>query len=248
MSKTKMVRAAVVALMITTLSVGAARAEIPDEFTNLKVFAQGIGKRELVGAMRTFSLALGVRCEHCHVQQTPGDFDSIDWASDENPDKDIARGMMSMMVKMNNELLPDALGLRRGKVRCVTCHRGLPDPETLDRVLLDTVEKEDVAAAIIHYHDLRADYYGKGAYDFGPMTLTGVAESVAQNMGDIPGALEILALNAEMNPEDITTYLMMTQLQILHGDKDGAIANVKKVLELDPDNTRAARLLEQLEP
>jgi tetratricopeptide (TPR) repeat protein len=247
MSVLKSARAAMATLILSSLLAGAAGAEIPDEFTNLKIFAGNVGKRELVGAMRTFSLALGVRCDHCHVQRTPGDFDSIDWASDENPKKDVARGMMAMVGRLNNELLPEAMGLRVGKVRCITCHRGLADPETLDRVLLDTIDKTNVQAALIQYRDLREDYYGKGAYDFGPMTLSGLAETVAQNMGDLAGALEILDLNTEMHPDDTASYLMKAQLQILDGDKEGALANLRKVMEMEPDNSRAARLLEQLE-
>ena len=37
-------------------------AQVPDEFTNLKIFPKEIGKRELVSAMRQFAGALGVRC------------------------------------------------------------------------------------------------------------------------------------------------------------------------------------------
>jgi hypothetical protein len=37
-------------------------AQVPDEFTNLTVFPKDIGKRELIGAMRSFSGALGARC------------------------------------------------------------------------------------------------------------------------------------------------------------------------------------------
>ncbi|HXV14001.1 MAG TPA: c-type cytochrome, partial [Candidatus Krumholzibacteria bacterium] len=43
-----------------------APAQIPDTFTNLKVLPKDIQKAELVGIMRGFSMALNVRCTHCH--------------------------------------------------------------------------------------------------------------------------------------------------------------------------------------
>jgi tetratricopeptide (TPR) repeat protein len=247
MPKFDFVRSAVAALVISALLTGAAGAEIPDEFTNLKVFDKDVGKRELVGAMKSYSMSLGVRCEYCHVQEIPGDFDSIAWASDDNPKKDIARGMMAMTAKLNDDLLPAALGSHTERVSCVCCHRGLSDPATLDQVLLKTIEAENVQAALAQYRDLKEGYYGMGAYNFGPMTLIGVAEKAAGEKGDIAGALEILDLNTEMNPDDAMSYLMKASIQAQSGDKDAAIANVEKVLEMEPDNRRAAHLLEQLQ-
>jgi thioredoxin reductase len=43
--------------------------QIPDKFTNLKVLPKDISKQELQSTMRGFAFALGVRCEHCHVEE-----------------------------------------------------------------------------------------------------------------------------------------------------------------------------------
>jgi hypothetical protein len=67
------------------------------------------------GAFRT---ALGVQCTHCHVQ---GDF-----ASDENPKKDVARMMITMVRDVNAKFPGDA----KERVTCYTCHRGKVTPET----------------------------------------------------------------------------------------------------------------------
>ena len=240
-------RALILFALMLTLSTGAAYAEIPDEFTNLKVFPKGIGKRDLVGVMREFSDALGVRCHHCHQMRTPGDFNSIDWASDVLPEKDAARGMLQMVGQLNNNLLPQAMGKPGGTVRCVTCHRGLADPRTLDLVLLDTVKNEGAEAGTSQYRALREEYYGSGSYDFGPMTLLDVATTLAQQLGDTRGALVILDLNTELNPDHANSYLLMSQIQILTGNKEGALANARKTVELDPENTQAAKLVEQLD-
>ena len=241
-------RTLILVVLISNLVAGAAYAQVPDEFTNLRVFPPEIGKRELIGAMKEFSGALGVRCHHCHEMKVPGDFNSIDWASDALPEKDAARGMMKLVGQLNNELLPRAMGKPGGKVQCITCHRGLTDPRTLDLVLLDSVTNDGVEAGVSYYRSLREDYYGSGSYDFGPMVLVDVATTLAQSLGDTEGALQILDLNTEMNPDHAPSYVMKSQIQVLTGDKEGALANAEKALELDPENEMARSLLEQIAP
>ena len=73
--------------------------------------------QDLMPAMRAFKEALGVECSFCHVK---GDF-----ASDENPHKDIARKMI-VMAKEINAKFPDG----GTHVTCYTCHRGSEEPAT----------------------------------------------------------------------------------------------------------------------
>ena len=65
--------------------------------------------------MQAFRGALGVMCSYCHVQ---GDF-----ASDDNPKKDVARMMISMAKEINAKF-PDG----KRHVSCYTCHRGAEEP------------------------------------------------------------------------------------------------------------------------
>jgi hypothetical protein len=79
---------------------------------NLKLLpADGLG-----ATMQSFTAALGVQCMHCHIA---GDF-----ASDENPKKEIARGMITMAREINAKF-PDG----KQHVRCFTCHRGEVTPK-----------------------------------------------------------------------------------------------------------------------
>ncbi|MCK9996616.1 MAG: c-type cytochrome [Candidatus Krumholzibacteria bacterium] len=237
-------RAAFSCLFLTALLAGSVQAGIPDTFTNLKVFPRDIGKQNLLSAMRDFSTALDVRCTFCHVQKTPGDFDSIDWASDEIKHKDASRGMMTMVRNINSELLPASTGESGGRVRCITCHRGLENPQTLDHLLLETIEKDGVDVGIARYRELRDEYYGKGAYNFSPSTLNEVAETLAQSRGDMTGAVKVLDLGIEMNPDDSITYLMKGKILMFQGDKEGALASMNKALELDPGNEQIIRILD----
>lgn len=248
MSRMIPTRYAVLSLFAALLlaGAGAATAEIPDEFKNLKVFPKDVGKRQLVDAMKELSGALGVRCTHCHVEKTPGDFNSIDWASDALEPKKVARGMMAMVGTINKDLLA-AAGKRDAQVSCMTCHRGLPDPATLDRVLLGVAKKDGTAAAVTKYKELRQEYYGSGSYDFSPETLGKVAEALAQDPGNMDAAMAMVDLNIEMNPKDANSYLMKAHIQQAKGDRDGALANVNKALELDPASNQAKKMLEQLQ-
>ena len=228
MKITLSVRTAISGLILAVLTAGSGQAEIPDTFTNLKVFPGNVGKQKLLGVMHDFSTALDVHCTFCHIQKTPGEFDSIDWASDGIAKKNVTRGMMMMVRNINGELLPGATGERDSKVRCITCHRGLKDPRTLDRVLLDTIEKDGADVGIARFRELKDEFYGKGAYDFSPRILTVVAETLVMSRGDMDGAMKMLDLGIEVNPDDVATHLMRAQAQVVQGDREGARARAAR--------------------
>jgi len=81
---------------------------------NLKVLKPDANLRQVMGS---FTSGLGVMCTHCHVQ---GDF-----ASDDNPKKEIARSMITMVQDINGKF-PDG----KEHVTCYTCHRGAVAPLT----------------------------------------------------------------------------------------------------------------------
>lgn len=233
------------AALITALGPrDSARAQIPDKFENLKVLPKDISKRELVSIMRSFSGALGQRCSFCHVGEAESSLDTYDFKSDEKQEKITARAMMKMVSAINGDLIPTAKIDDPTRVRCVTCHRGLENPETLDQVLLATAQKDGVQAAIDRYRELRDKYYGSGSYDFDTGTLATVAETLAEK--DLDGALAIASLNVEYNPEDAYAYLMLGQMQMTKGDKTAATASVERALAIDPDNKWAKRVLERI--
>src|SRR6185369_10912932 len=82
--------------------------------TNLKVLKASTGA-EVSQIMRTFTGGLGVQCTYCHVQ---GNF-----ASDENPKKEVARHMIQIAQKVNAEFADGKL-----HVSFYTCHRGEAEP------------------------------------------------------------------------------------------------------------------------
>ena len=87
----------------------------PPPPSNLKVLKFTTGP-EVIQVMRTYTAGLGVKCDHCHVQNN--------FASDENPKKEIARHMITMAADINAKFAD-------GKVHitCYTCHRGEVEPK-----------------------------------------------------------------------------------------------------------------------
>jgi len=82
---------------------------------NLKVLK--VPPQDLRRVMGGFTSGLGVRCDYCHIA---GDF-----ASDDNPKKEIARHMYTMVQDINGKF-PDG----KEHVTCYTCHRAQTTPLT----------------------------------------------------------------------------------------------------------------------
>lgn len=93
-------------------------------FTNVRLF-RGVPAQQVLRIMNQgYGRALGVSCAHCHVLG--------EWASEDKPQKQVARDMVAMMRRINSELLPAVRNLRsdRPAVTCSTCHRGDVRPAT----------------------------------------------------------------------------------------------------------------------
>ena len=94
----------------------------PDSLINTKVFPHNTPVNEVIGAMRTFSGSLGVRCQFCHVGEEGMPLERFDFAKDEKRPKLVARQMMRMVQEINHRLdtIPGrtAPGLQ---VTCATC-------------------------------------------------------------------------------------------------------------------------------
>ena len=239
-------RIALVLAVMLLPAAGAAVAQIPDEFTNLKVLPENISKRDLVGVMRGFAGALGVRCSRCHVGDDPEDLSTFDFASDDKDEKLVARGMITMVSEINDKLIPDAGRIDHEQVQCVTCHRGVRFPVPLPDLILRTIDAKGVDAAVQRYRDLREAYYGRSAYDFGAGSLNAVAEALARQRNDNEGALTFARLNVENNPDAAPAHAIEGQLLARTGDTEGAIASLERALALDPGNEAYQRQLDRL--
>jgi len=93
---------------------------------NLKVLPKDISDAKLDSIMQTYNIALGVKCNFCHVPSFINK-EVLDYASDREPMKEEGRKMMRMTIDINKknfhynkEDRPEYLHV----VTCKTCHRG----------------------------------------------------------------------------------------------------------------------------
>lgn len=109
-------------------SFGQQGREREDAPKNLKVFAKTTSGEEIKKIMKTYTKSLGVKCDHCHVgkQQEGRPFPKFDFASDEKPEKEIARKMIVMVDSINLNFLGKIKidDIDAEKITCVTCHMG----------------------------------------------------------------------------------------------------------------------------
>jgi cytochrome c553 len=104
-------------------------------FKNLKVLSKKTTNEELELVMKQFKTALGVKCGFCHAPSKT-DPKKMDFASDENKNKDVARGMMRMSMRINRkyfEQQKDSVA----SVTCFTCHRGDKEPKQAPKEVLE---------------------------------------------------------------------------------------------------------------
>jgi hypothetical protein len=216
----------------------------PPPMSNLQVFPKDASRQQVVTAMQGFAQALGVRCEYCHVDE-PGV--KVDMASDEKPAKKTARAML-LMTRDINARIPEATGKSADeatRVGCVTCHRGVAIPRQLADILGDTAVTKGLPAAIAQYKDLRNQYYGSMAYDFTEGGLIAAANRPGTRPED---AIVWLQLNIEYFPKSARTYIAMAQVHQRANDRNAALKDLERALELDPANAQAKQALERLKP
>src|SRR5687768_9817652 len=78
-------------------------------YQNLKILPKNISEKQMDSVMHHFSASLNVGCDFCHTKKKQvlyGNNETMDWASDENKHKLVAREMMKMTNKLNDEHFP----------------------------------------------------------------------------------------------------------------------------------------------
>jgi len=215
---------------------------------NLRYFPGDIARDQLTQRMREFSFALGVRCQYCHAGGDGVSFDGVVFASDEKPAKVKARAMLRMVDQINASMLP-SIPLRaepRVVVHCVTCHRGLPLPKTLQTTLFEIVGANGVASAIARYRDLRRDFSMTGSYNFGEWEITELARRLRE-AGDLDAAIAILEMNGEFHPKSPAIDFQIAEMHFGRGEREKALARYRTVLEKAPNHPGAKRRIAEIE-
>ena len=89
-----------------------------------------------------------------------------------------------------------------------------------------------VDAAVAQYWDLRKQFDGRAAYDFGEASLITVAQRLTNDKPD--AALKLLEINAQYFPGSSRTFVTMSQAHLKKNDKDLAIQDLEKAAARSP--------------
>ena len=220
----------------------------PDSLINVKVIPKNTPVMQVIGMMRNFTGALGVRCPFCHVGQEGQPLASFDFAKDEKRTKLTARQMMRMVEEVNHRLdtLPEHEKMTSHvEVTCATCHRGVNRPMPLEQLIQETATTAGLDSASRAYRALRERYYGRAAYDFGEPTLDVAAFRLAR-AGKFVEAFAILKLNEEQFPTSSNLATFRGNINLMKGDTAAAIAAFREAVKRDSTNGEAAGRLRQL--
>lgn len=252
----------VIGIVVLTLSPALAQSQAgggqpaPAPMTNLQVFPKDTPRAQVIQTMNAFNTSLGVQCNYCHVQEGPGGRE--DFASDEKRTKIVARQMILLRDSIN-VIVPAIVGKPAGagptsgsggpgapvRVLCSSCHRGLPIPRQIADLITDAEATGGRTAGLARFKELRAQFFGGQAYDFTDNALVTIAQRAitAKRPDD---AMAYLQANLEYYPKSARTYQAMAQARNAKGDKVGAIRDLEKAVELDPNNRQARTQLQQL--
>ena len=232
---------------------------------NLQVLPKDTPRNQVTALMRTFTMALGVRCDHCHTEApaaaTPPDTTAagrggrgggpqLDYSLDDKETKKIAREMLKMVNDINGKYLPltGRTFTDLTRVTCETCHHGLAKPRTLRAALTEAVEAKGADSAIARYRALRLRYFGSAAYDFSEPTLSEAGSQIAQNAANRQAGIAILKLNLEFFPQSVPTLQNLANVSVAAGDTAGAVDAINKALVIQPNNNQLRNLLQRLKP
>lgn len=102
---------------------------------------------------------------------------------------------------------------------------------------------QGVDSAITLYHRLKKNEFEK--YHFDEWQLKTIGYNLI-HLGKLAEAIEVFKLNVESFPESSNTYDSLGKAYMENGQKNLAIKNYEKSLELNPKNTNAIEMLKKI--
>jgi CubicO group peptidase (beta-lactamase class C family) len=124
---------------------------------------------------------------------------------------------------------------------------GLPvdsPKKSIAETLYKMAMEKDVASAVAEYRKLKAA--NAPTFDFSENELNTLGYQLL-GLKRTKDALEIFKLNVEMFPKSANPYDSLAETYLVDGQKDLALANYKKAVELDPKNANAVLIVRRLE-
>jgi tetratricopeptide (TPR) repeat protein len=113
---------------------------------------------------------------------------------------------------------------------------------SIAETLLKTINGKGIQSAVEQYHNLKATQ--PDAYDFSEEELNSLGYQLLQ-MKKIKEATEVFKLNVEVYSQSYNVYDSLAEAYMVSGDKELAIKNYEKSLELNPKNSNAVKMLKK---
>ncbi|MEJ2542866.1 MAG: serine hydrolase [Calditrichaceae bacterium] len=115
--------------------------------------------------------------------------------------------------------------------------------KSIANVFYKTLSENDITTAVKQYHDLKRN--SPDDYNFNEREFNRLGY-ILLSMNKVSDAIEVFKLNVESYPEGYNTYDSLGEAYMINGQKELAIKNYKKSLELNPQNTNAVEMLKKL--
>jgi hypothetical protein len=113
----------------------------------------------------------------------------------------------------------------------------------LAEMLLEALSANDVASAVKLYREYKAD--STNAYINTERSINNLGYRLLE-MKRLAHAIEIFKLNVESYPQSANTYDSLAEAYMMNGNKELAIKNYERSLELNPANSNAVEMLRKL--
>lgn len=86
----------------------------------------------------------------------------------------------------------------------------------------------------------------RGEYLFNEHQMNALGYRLINN-NKLPEAIAVFELNVAGHPDSFNVYDSLGEAYMKNGDKEKAISNYKKSIELNPDNEHGRKMLEKLQ-
>jgi len=174
------------------------------------------------------------------VREFPGMWiahESLGDAYDQMGDAEQARACYRKSLELNPRSYPWERTAFESDTRLV---KGI---KILSRILVRTLDDKDIDAALEAFEKGKAG--GAGSYFVDENEINQLGYRLV-NAGKVPEAIKIFALNVREFPKSWNVYDSLGEAYAAHGDKELAIKNYEKSIELNPRNTNGAIILKRL--
>lgn len=110
-------------------------------------------------------------------------------------------------------------------------------------VLYKTIQDKGIEAAVTQYHELKAAQ--PDAYDFSEDEFIELGYRLIREKR-YKEAIEIFKLSVEAYPQSYNTYDSLAEAYMDNGDKNLAITNYEKSVQINPNNRNGIAMLKKL--